>query len=99
MMAYTPDCCQAPEDSHEYLRGGSVAPGQHRALLVQMAEIGKPRLPEVDPVCTDRGILLADRRDGEPIDAKYDLLRVIVPGEKRPARWVKQVIALQAGRA
>ena len=56
-------------------------------------------LPELDPASTDRVILLADRRDGKPIDAKDGPLRVIVPGEKRHSRWVKQVIALKVGRA
>jgi DMSO/TMAO reductase YedYZ molybdopterin-dependent catalytic subunit len=56
-------------------------------------------LPELDPACTDRVILLADRRDGRPIDATEGPLRVIVPGEKRHARWVKQVVALKVGRA
>jgi len=55
-------------------------------------------LPELDPASTDRVILLADRKDGQPLDAKEGPLRVIVPGEKRPARWVRQVIALKVGR-
>ena len=56
-------------------------------------------LPELDPATTDQIILLADRRDGQPLDAKEGPLRVIVPGEKRRVRWVKQVIALKVGRA
>jgi DMSO/TMAO reductase YedYZ molybdopterin-dependent catalytic subunit len=56
-------------------------------------------LPELDPASTDRVILLADRREGKPLDEKEGPLRVIVPGEKRPARWVKQVISLKVGRA
>jgi DMSO/TMAO reductase YedYZ molybdopterin-dependent catalytic subunit len=56
-------------------------------------------LPELDPTCTDRVILLADRRDGKPREAKDGPLRVIVPGEKRHGRWVKQVVALKVGRA
>ena len=56
-------------------------------------------LPELDPATTDQIILLADRRDGKAIDAKEGPLRVIVPGEKRRVRWVKQVITLKVGRA
>jgi hypothetical protein len=56
-------------------------------------------LPELDPECTDRVVLLADRRDGKPLDEKQGPLRVIVPGEKRHSRWVRQVIALRIGRA
>jgi hypothetical protein len=55
-------------------------------------------LPELDPAFSDRVILLADRRDGKPLDGKEGPLRVIVPGEKRHARWVRQVIALKIGR-
>jgi DMSO/TMAO reductase YedYZ molybdopterin-dependent catalytic subunit len=55
-------------------------------------------LPEMDPAFTDRIPLLADERDGRPLDEKEGPLRVIVPGEKRHARWVRQVIALRVGR-
>jgi DMSO/TMAO reductase YedYZ molybdopterin-dependent catalytic subunit len=56
-------------------------------------------LPELDPACTDRVILLADRRDGEPLSAQEGPLRVIVPGEKRHSRWVRQVVTIRVGRA
>jgi DMSO/TMAO reductase YedYZ molybdopterin-dependent catalytic subunit len=55
-------------------------------------------LPELDPAFTDRVILLADRRDGKPLGGNAGPLRVIVPGEKRHARWVRQVIGLKVGR-
>ncbi len=55
-------------------------------------------LPELDPAFSDRVILLADRRDGKPLPGKEGPLRVIVTGEKRHARWVRQVIALKIGR-
>lgn len=49
---------------------------------------------ELDPGFTDRVILLANRRDGKPLPAKEGPLRIIVPGEKRHARWVRQVTSL-----
>src|SRR5262249_29712056 len=52
-------------------------------------------LPELDPGFTDRVILLADKADGHPLDAKEGPFRVVVPGEKRMARWVRQVTALK----
>jgi hypothetical protein len=55
-------------------------------------------LPELDPALTDRIILLADRRDGKPMGGNAGPLRVIVPGEKRHARWVRQFIGLKVGR-
>jgi DMSO/TMAO reductase YedYZ molybdopterin-dependent catalytic subunit len=52
-------------------------------------------LPEFDSGFTDRVILLADRRDGHPLDAVEGPLRLVVPGEKRRARWVRQVIDIE----
>lgn len=43
---------------------------------------------------TDRVILLADIKDGQPLPPGEGPFRVIVPGEKRPARWVRQVRSL-----
>ena len=51
-------------------------------------------LPELDPGFTDRVIFLADRRDGQPLAAADGPLRIIVPHEKRQARWVRQVTSL-----
>ena len=56
-------------------------------------------LPELDPGFTDRVILLADRRDGRPLSDREGPLQVIVPGEKKHARWVRQVVRLVIGRA
>jgi DMSO/TMAO reductase YedYZ molybdopterin-dependent catalytic subunit len=56
-------------------------------------------LPELDPAYNDRVMLLADRRDGAKLDDKEGPLRVVVPGEKRQARWVRQVRSLIIKRA
>jgi DMSO/TMAO reductase YedYZ molybdopterin-dependent catalytic subunit len=56
-------------------------------------------LPEIDPAFSDRLILLADRRDQQPLSAKEGPLRLIVPGEKRQARWVRQVTSVTIRRA
>jgi hypothetical protein len=52
-------------------------------------------LAEVDPGFATREIILADKRDGKPLDAKEGPLRIVAPGDKRPARWVRQVTALK----
>ena len=52
-------------------------------------------LPELDPAFTDRVILLADRADGYPLDNKEGPFRIVVPGDKRMARSVRQVVALK----
>jgi hypothetical protein len=48
-------------------------------------------LAEFDAGFTDRIALLADRKDGAALTAKDGPFQLIVPGEKRPARWVRQV--------
>jgi DMSO/TMAO reductase YedYZ molybdopterin-dependent catalytic subunit len=56
-------------------------------------------LPELDPAYTDKVILLADKRDGKSMDAREGPLRIVVPDEKRHARWVRQVTGLVVKRA
>ena len=54
---------------------------------------------ELDSKFTDRVVILADRKDGQPLPAAEGPYRLIVPGEKRPARWARQVIRISLGRA
>ncbi|MBV8475714.1 MAG: hypothetical protein JO138_04545 [Acidobacteriaceae bacterium] len=56
-------------------------------------------LPEFDRDFTDRLILLADKRDGQPLLAPEGPFRIIVPAEKRHARWVREVIDLDVEQA
>jgi DMSO/TMAO reductase YedYZ molybdopterin-dependent catalytic subunit len=56
-------------------------------------------LPELDPGFSDRVILLADRRDKKPLDDRHGPVQIVVPGEKKHARWVRQVVALKIGHA
>jgi len=51
-------------------------------------------LPEIDPAMTDNVVLVADRKDGKPLKAKEGPYRLVVPHEKRQARWVRQAIKL-----
>jgi hypothetical protein len=51
-------------------------------------------LAELDPELTDRVVLLADPKDGQAISSRDGPFRIIVPGEKRPVRWVRQVRTL-----
>ena len=72
-------------------------PRMTEVLLVEAADGYRVAfaLAEVDPAFSERDIILADKRDGKPLDAKEGPLRIIAPGDKRPARWVRQVIALR----
>jgi DMSO/TMAO reductase YedYZ molybdopterin-dependent catalytic subunit len=71
------------------LRGGNMA----LYLLVDAADDYRVvfALPELDPAFTERVVLLADHRDGQPLAAAEGPLRLVVPDEKRHARWVRQV--------
>ena len=51
-------------------------------------------LADLDSALTDRIILLADSKDGQPLPPNEGSFRIIVPGEKRLARWVRQVRAV-----
>jgi DMSO/TMAO reductase YedYZ molybdopterin-dependent catalytic subunit len=50
---------------------------------------------EFDPAFSDRTIWLADRRDGKPLDSREGPLRIVVPGDKRHARWIRGVATLE----
>lgn len=80
----------------EGLRGKSLA----LFLVVEAADNYRAvfALPELDPAFTDRVMLLADRRDGKPLAITEGPLRIIVPDEKRHARWVRQVTTLSIHR-
>lgn len=52
-------------------------------------------LPEVDPAFGHDRILLAYSADGKPLPAGEGPFRLIVPGDKRPARWIRQLISIQ----
>lgn len=56
-------------------------------------------LPEFDAAFTDGLILIADRKNGQALPPQEGPLRVVVPWEKRPARWVRQLTALRLEQA
>lgn len=70
-------------------------------LLVEAADGYRAvfALPELDPAYTDKVILLADRKDGNSLSASEGPLRIVVPDEKRQARWVRQVTSLTIRRS
>lgn len=52
-------------------------------------------LAELDPAVNDNRIIVADTMDGKQLDQQQGPFRVVVPGEKRPARWIRMVILLK----
>jgi|SRR5215471_6627904 len=55
--------------------------------------------PDLDQAFTDRVILLADKKNGALLSAAEGPLRIVVPDEKRPARWVRNVISISVRHA
>lgn len=75
------------------MRGKRVA----SCLLVEAADGYRAviALPELDPDFTDREVVLAYLQDGKPLDEKAGPYRIVIPEEKRMARWVRQVAKLK----
>jgi hypothetical protein len=48
-------------------------------------------LAELDKGFSDTTVLLAHRRNGAALDAALGPLRIVVPGEQRHGRWIRQV--------
>ena len=48
-------------------------------------------LPEFDTAFTDNRALLADKMDGQPLSDRDGPLRLVLPTEKREARWVRML--------
>src|SRR5215469_3583223 len=51
-------------------------------------------LTEFDPAFSDRTVMLVDRRDGKPLDTREGPFRLVVPGDKRHARWIRRITSL-----
>jgi len=78
---------------------GDSLRGRRLLLFVQAEALDGYRvifaLPEADTAFTDNCILVADSKNGAPLDAKEGPLQVIVPGEKMHARWIRQLRTLR----
>jgi DMSO/TMAO reductase YedYZ molybdopterin-dependent catalytic subunit len=55
--------------------------------------------PELDPAFTERIVLLADKKNGAPLSTAEGPLRIVVPSEKRQARWVRNVLSISVRHA
>jgi len=77
--------------------GKMKGPQMTQALLVEAADGYRVvfALAEVDPEFATREILLAIKRDGKPLDEKQGPFRIVAPGDKRPARWIRRVTSIK----
>lgn len=55
-------------------------------------------ITEGDPDFTDRPIVVADRRNGEPLSPTQGPFRLIAAADKRPTRSVRNVVSIQLRR-
>src|SRR5262249_25887238 len=79
--------------SGDSLRGAALA----QEVLVEASDnyrvVFAPA--ELDSAFSDKVVILAYAKDGSPLDASEGPFRVIAPGEKRPARWVRGVVRIR----
>lgn len=75
------------------LKGPTI--GQY--LIVEAADGYRAvySLTDLDPDFADKTVILADKKEGKPLDAKNGPWQVIATNEKKHARWVRQVTALR----
>lgn len=52
-------------------------------------------LGELDADMGAAKVVLVDRHEGKPLDAKDGPLRLVVPGDQRPARWIRNVTTIE----
>jgi hypothetical protein len=55
-------------------------------------------LAELDPDFSTTQVIVAQSADGQPLGVKEGPLRLVVPGDKRPARWVRMVTTISIMR-
>ncbi|HEY2394751.1 MAG TPA: hypothetical protein VGH81_02050 [Rudaea sp.] len=82
---------------------GEALRGKGLALYVRVSAADGYRavfaLAELDPVFRSDVPIVAASCDGKALDPKDGPFRLVIPGEKRPARWVRQVTAVDLLRA
>jgi hypothetical protein len=52
-------------------------------------------LADLDPSFSDRTILVADAQDGASLPDDAGPFRLVIPGDARPARWVRQIRTIE----
>jgi hypothetical protein len=52
-------------------------------------------IAELDPAMTDNQVIVADTMNGKPLEPKEGPFKIVVPGDKRPARWIRMLTSLQ----
>jgi len=91
-----------------FLQASGAMPGEplRGAHLSRVVEVGARdgyrvafALAELDASLGNRTVVLADRCNGAPLSAEDGPWRLVVPGESRPARWIRQVESIRVDDA
>ncbi len=92
---------------HELLKKAGIPHGEalrgefmSLAVLITAADDYQAvfSLAELDPAFLEKTVLRADRLDGKDLGANRGPFRLIIPEEKRPSRWVRQVVRIELVR-
>lgn len=82
---------------------GEALRGKSMAMYVRVSAADGYRavfaLAELDRSMRDDVPIVTASCDGRPLAAKDGPFRIVAPGERRPARWVRQVTAIDLLRA
>ncbi len=91
-------------DLRRVLRLAGIAPvdslrrAQLRRVVVFVGADGYSALialSDLDVSIGARRVILVDREDGQPLPADLGPRRIIVEGDQRPTRWVRQVVRVE----
>jgi hypothetical protein len=72
---FSPHSCNLPGQQQDQLMDGFGLPAGSSSTFGSL-----------DPAFAVRDIILADKRDGKPLDSKEGPFRIVSPGDKRAAR-------------
>ena len=91
-------------DLRDVLRLAAIGPvdslrgAQLRRVVIFVAADGYSALialSDMDATIGGRRVVLVDREDARPLSAENGPRRIIVDGDQRPTRWVRQVVRLE----
>jgi DMSO/TMAO reductase YedYZ molybdopterin-dependent catalytic subunit len=88
-------------------RAGAMQGDQLRGLALSMYVVAEATdgyrvvfsLAELDSAFSESDVLVADSMDGAPLSATIGPLRLVVPHDKRPARWVRMLKSIKVVRS
>lgn len=85
------------------VRAGAPLGDKLRGTALQLAVVFRAKdnygvvfaLADFDEAFSSRTLLLADAEDDKPLPEKSAPLQLVAPGDKKAARWARQVVAIE----